>query len=699
MAKRIHVFAIRNTAPEVVREALTPLGNPEVNNVNGWCWFSSSVWGVASSKILEALQDLDGPLMLVTTEDACRWYLRLRQKGREAYIAMHEIPPCSQDEDAHDYNDFDLFNEEFEEDEESGCVEVSFGTPPIPESALSPLTFTDPFFEPYVEEYDEDDEEEEEYDDSPLGELCESYASLGLPLSDALIERLRAEPDDKVQEAFRETHADEMQNALVAFGIPHDRHVVLDVLMGRTVTSVELDWDIGNLPRFLAALGLGEHFDKMVTDAEIEERQLAEAEPENYAEGIVKKMATAKVTALTGGPLRVPMADVHLLFRAGYYTHKDMEAAFSACLPKGTVFSPPERVPSYLSVRETEGRLDIGCSSNDVFLVPASCAKLAKLLGALPNGTSLALHLKSDVVPSQQFQGTIQGEAWCLESSAPPLSATSLAEAIELFRDALAKQPLIAENDAEARAILEAAKTDYVLHDLPITQDGLTFTVARRWFNALATLFFRHRFGHLWDCSVAITEDKQSVENWRAFNQGLEESERLPVHEEVFLEGRATKIYEADMEAASRDEELTEEIKKLPARFKALAALGFDHLGNLVCEKVGKCVICAFANADESAFMAHYVWPYGTAWQDCFTPFKDGTSLTTTNGMNEGSITKLRILAHTCESKAPKKLMEAHRTGMDILKKQGIEEVRFNPSLEGFAQSLDDFLVKRLAEE
>lgn len=687
---------MRNSTPEAVREALAPLGEVEVTAVNGWCWFSSSVWGVASSKILAALEDFDGPILLATTEDACRWYLQLRAAGLDPYTAVHDFPPCHQSEGEDDYQDLNRFDEE---DCEEESEVLTFGAPSIPTSDLPPLTFTDPFFEPYEEaDEDEDFEEEEECDESLLARLCEEYALLGLPLSDAIVEQLRSVPDDQLQVTFLELHASEIQRALEHFSIPHDRQVVIDILCGRTVTSVEMDWDIGNLPRFLHALGLGPHFDKMVEDAEREEKQLADQEPENFAHPVIKAMAGVTTDRLLDGPISVPIEEAPLLFRAGFYTNEDVVGAFEARLPGKTTFQPADRVPRYLSVHEVGGKLEIGVSDNDVFLAATAFAKLGTLLAALPDGTELILHLRSKTVPRQQFCGSVREGQWHIETTTPPLLADVLVEAIALFRAALTQRHIMAHDDAEARSILEASKTDYTLSDSPPTQDGLALSVRSSHRNNLAILYFRYRFGNHWDCSAAIAENDHQLQEWNKLCETVDAAERLPTTERVLLQGQASKFYEADLDAASRDEEFSKEIEKLPVLRDAFAALGFEYLGAIVCEKIGKCIICGFLNQDEDTFAVQYIMPFGITSKDCFTPFKDGTSLTTTTGYDEGSIADLRILKHFCESQSPGSLVENHRKGREILTKHGIEKASIDPSLRGLARAMDEFLLKRLED-
>jgi len=707
MAKRIHVFALRNAPPEVVRAALAPLGQIEVSAANGWCWFCTSVWGLGAEKILEPFADFDGPLLFITTEDACRWYLRLRAKGQEPYLTVHEIPASSKDENARDFEDFDTFDED-DEEQFGGEMVVTIGSPPFPRTDLTPLESRDPFFEPYVE-YDEDfDDDDDDVDDDedigrkikPLEALCAAYEESGIPLSDSLVAELRDLPEDTLHDAFRELHAVEILEALERFNIPYDRQTVLDTLTGQSVTPVESDWDIGNLPRFLSALGFGPYFDDMVAEAEQEFRESLARKPENHSAAILKKMGGVTTVPLADGPLRLALEDSPLLFLAGYYTHEGAKAAFTAELPAGESFSPATRVPSYISIHERNGRLEIGALDNDVFLAPTACKKLGKTLADLPAGTALTLHLSGPKALRQQFRGTIEGGQWLIESTTVPLAAATLLDALSLFRAGHAKVPLLARDEAEVEAILDAVKTDFTLHDMPPARDGLALMAPRCNCKALATLFFRHRFGHVWDCSKAIAENEAKLANWRQINEDMAAAERLPVTEKVVLEGRAATFYEADLKADCLDELMVREIEKLPSLVEAQVALGLEYLGSLVCGKLGRCILCGFADVGAHAYAVHYIMPFGMTWKDCFTPCKDGTSLTTTNGyMGEGSIPQLRILEHRSEAQDFSGLLADHRKGRDLLKQNGIETTPVEPTLEGLAGAIDDFLVKRMANQ
>ena len=55
----------------------------------------ASVWGVAGSRLLEALGQLPGPTLLATTEDGSRWYLRLEKAGEEPFTASANAPRAS----------------------------------------------------------------------------------------------------------------------------------------------------------------------------------------------------------------------------------------------------------------------------------------------------------------------------------------------------------------------------------------------------------------------------------------------------------------------------------------------------------------------------------------------------------------------------------------------------------------------------
>ena len=61
-------------------------------------------------------------------------------------------------------------------------------------------------------------------------------------------------------------------DALEACGVPHDRAAVRAAIAGESVTEEEWGWDVGNLPRFLDAIGLGDVFPGWREEIEAERR-------------------------------------------------------------------------------------------------------------------------------------------------------------------------------------------------------------------------------------------------------------------------------------------------------------------------------------------------------------------------------------------------------------------------------------------
>ena len=84
----------------------------------------------------------------------------------------------------------------------------------------------------------------------------------------------------------REWHADRVADARAGAGIPHDRAAARAALLWEGMGDDERGGDLGNLPRLLAAPGLGGRWDDIVRQAEAPPEPPPEPAPEEAPEEV-----------------------------------------------------------------------------------------------------------------------------------------------------------------------------------------------------------------------------------------------------------------------------------------------------------------------------------------------------------------------------------------------------------------------------
>lgn len=696
MAVRRHIIAARNTTPEAFAAALASLKVSEVEVANGWCWAMASVWLTSSHELLLAAEVLEGPLFVVTTEDASRWRFHLRAKGLPPFDTVHEFQWISRDRYAAavEQDDWRDFSEEVDALEKPFIVEFP-DFPPLPGNRLAPLDFEDEFFEPYTDDENEEEEEETYQDYLPWESIVAAYDGNGSPLPPDIVDALPSLPNGEVYSRFLALHGAYIADGLDRFGIAHDRTATLHILTGENVTAREMESDVGNLWRFLDHLGLGPKFAEAV--AEYERVELPPQEPEDPALRIIKATSKLPLHELEGGPVRVPLREFFLLARLTYY--QDNYPDHVVCVRfDSAVDWPSGKAPSYATCYPVKRGFGVNISLDGVNapVLPKVRQRMGELCVSLPDGSKLELLAKGQYT-RVRLCGRVDGGTWLLESASVPLTADDVGEMLVLFRAAEACSPQVARDDDEAEAILDSAARHIMLCNDPPRRDGLELqTDGRNKTEVLGSLLFRRRFAHRWDFAKISAETAQNYKNWRKFEEELARQNALPATDKVLYEGEMSRFLEADYESRAMDSAMRAQAGAFRETDGAMEELGYTLLGAVVCEKVGGGILRCYASASERTFSTSYLLPFGQVWHDFCTHFSDDVSLTTGNGLTEGSFRSLRILVRHSTGTTLGEIRDEHREGVERLAGHGFIPNEIDASLEGVCRAMDEFLTRRL---
>src|SRR5690606_37659979 len=121
------------------------------------------------------------------------------------------------------------------------------------------------------------------------------------------------------------------------------------------------------------------------------------------------------------------------LIRAVSYLHEWPMAAFEAHLPAGgrALFS---EAPSYVTLHQEDRVVRLGITSSAPLEKRKSAAKIAGLLKALPDETSLELAAcRAEGGGGQRYVGRVRGGEWLIDSSFPAMDAATLQDALRVF--------------------------------------------------------------------------------------------------------------------------------------------------------------------------------------------------------------------------------------------------------------------------
>ncbi len=524
-------------------------------------------------------------------------------------------------------------------------------------------------------------------------------------------------PLEAMQKVTEENNA-AIAQAASAIGLPGAADELRAVLEGAGVPPEELGWDIGNLPRFLSALGLDGPFGDWRAQIETERREReqrrreAEANPDDLLIPLELTLAGVQEEAIEGGPVELSMEHLSLV---PWSCNREMTAGVRIVPPHGT---PPPDVSAVTYedpvMVQTPQSTRIGAHYQSKSTFIQLCAGVQPLLQTLPDETVVDLlcaeHREDEgttdlVIPEEEmtpemkemldaemeafqvntagdhlYRGKMRSGAWQVEACYPPASREDLEQACALFAFACRGEPLPV-SDEEAEAVLAAVEKDIYLHEEEIEHRGgaLVPDESPRF---LATQVFRQRFRHVWD-----VEQGEAIELalYKDFYEDPLDDE--PPRGEVLQKGGWSTFYHSTMEGWQG---LTaEDVAAMDGRMKEI---GLEPLGDMVAEAAGAIVLRAYGSPGARLLATWMVGAFDTRVVDMFTTFEEGGSLTTTTNPvvfsdEPAGLFKQKLLGGT-----PAQLFKMHREKLLELGEQGRAAAEQEVTLEGVARSIDEFM-------
>ena len=496
---------------------------------------------------------------------------------------------------------------------------------------------------------------------APFDLIADALNGMGAQIPEEFRTAVAHLPYSAAANRYREWHAEQVSNALTAAGIPHDPTAVRSVLLWENLTDNESGDDLGNLPRLLSVLGLGGQWDDWVRQAEApppEPEPEPEAEPqieddvpdeEDRFGPVLAIAGPLTLASVAGGSFALPLKDLTLIrfFVEALSIHDTAGVVLAVTLPPD---SDRARMPAPAeagvgAVELTEDGFRVGLGNHLWFgrddLKNQLGKGLARLLDHLPDGSTidLAFALADKAALTQRYRGRVEGGAWRIGETYPPLTREALAGGIDLARYAARdREKHKLRDEAEAEAVVELAKRDPNLWDMKIKRKGRTVWCESDIVGHLPKVIFRHRFAAHWDVAAHDREAAQleqaRLEMQRKIRRAGAEAARrraAPHDDEVLHRGKLGPYWRSDFARLEGLEQETRE--RIDA---ALDGLGFGRVGDLVAKKQRDIVLRTYASGDGLSYgllMAKRTMYLGFEF---FSRFADSSHLTTTtNAMAE----------------------------------------------------------------
>jgi len=237
-----------------LQDALAPVitGNIPVDlrEDGKWLWTAFSVWGVSAVKLKHCLQIVSAPTILVTSEDGCRWHLKIFRGSEQLVSLCHEFRYLSATES---------IDEDFEEETLEDDLVVA-GVARF-DNDFDQLTFL----------WDEEEaarivaEEKNEIAGFVAGQqIIKEQTELGMRLPDGLSQKLRSKTSpQKACWLLLEWQCKTIDDTLSQLGVSFDQERLAACFDPAVFSDEEADSDLGNMPRLVQTLGMTSAFAKV----------------------------------------------------------------------------------------------------------------------------------------------------------------------------------------------------------------------------------------------------------------------------------------------------------------------------------------------------------------------------------------------------------------------------------------------------
>lgn len=733
MAHRFHVVAARNVEAAVFEQALVSLA-PQVadqpadqpfrfGSSGDWHWALASVWQVGGDDIDRALATLPDAALRVTTSDGILWMLTVTGGG-EIFRGVHFFTWVGR-------TNWDEFVEQPPEDD-----------PDFPEFAPDNVAGIDRD-EPELQ-FLWDDEEAAGIASRARSEAApekpwQAYLEYGITFPAELIAKIEELPAHEGQRAAYYGHAEQIADALMKRGIPAQRDSLVQLLTIEPLTPQERESDLGNLPRFLAQLGIVGPFEELPQEQVPPPKQGIDwdgFQGRETMDAMVRLMRGHALAPVQGGPVVISFVDaVHLITLADYCDADD--GPFMVSLRFAGEDVPLADDWANLGSGEVEvarggGECAIAFKPTGYWLKIEDSREMAqhvlvRALSTLPDG--VGVDLVQSVARTQDrfhaYRGTICAGGLQLTAAHPPLDAAAVDEALELLRLTLNTKSIPIDNPAEEQRIREAHHD--ATGDKPrIRQGKVKPEPGGRHAVVRCKVITRFLGRGLWDIegaerrreeidrevaaalesvaasnAEAAANDPEAIRFREKFEAAVRQSKIVPRTDQLLFAGRVTNYFHAPLLALPQI--TPEEVSECD---RAMAELGFQWICDSASDRFGETITRAYAGPSVAVGlycrrMPNYDFS-GGFFYEFHTHFHDDSTLVTNDIEGATSIPKRRIFIRSYEGLAIERLFAKHIDGVERLARkrntEPMDHTQFSTPT-ALLQVADSLMSRFLGEE
>lgn len=404
-----------------------------------------------------------------------------------------------------------------------------------------------------------------------------------------------------------------------------------------------------------------------------------------------------------GGPVELPAHKLYQAFAFAWYASDSADPEVRVEFPPGEEGIPADVIPAHdlVAARREGATLRIGFEPTGAKWSPLQAVRAAAPgLAEVPDGSVVELACaqepdtpgrRPDAEGLIRLRGRVEGGRWKIAESYPALDAATLADALALGAACDGGGKFALRDEDEAEAVMKKVKKDEGIFgkNMPVRR-GLVVELPRpddtsssAW---IAMLIFRVRHAEALPSSGV---DDAMDDLFGKIAAQFAAAAEAPGKGELLLAGKAGTFHRNTSLDASPGSEIE-------AADRALAALGFGHLGDMTFSMAGDIVIRGYARDGGPSWVVLMRGKFGQKGADFVTRFADGWTLTTTTTSGQVNDPDKKCYKASVPADTPiAKLSATHDTRLRNLTKKHGAPVPAKADLRALAEEMDRFFSKK----
>ncbi|MFC1851997.1 hypothetical protein ACFL27_17530 [candidate division CSSED10-310 bacterium] len=413
--------------------------------------------------------------------------------------------------------------------------------------------------------------------------------------------------------------------------------------------------------------------------------------------------STLKEIALPGEPVEIPIQELKILFQIIWLADDGAQPAVFIKTPVQADINIQWDQVDAITHKINEGIIVGHEETGSKWGALRAIEDLSCLLMDLPSDTEMELLAAGELhLNRQRYKGMVRNKQFLITHTYPAMSREILLKALALSRQVEAGDFIQAETEQQANQVILDAEEELGLLKMKMEGKGCQIYARDEKGNpdpGLLAMVAYHLFQRMfkdgpWDFSEIEREEADCREAVDVLDQAVQKiahfifPKKSEFHDgAVVHQGKASRFGMSNITAMPHV--VPEDIEILDEEMKAL---GFQPLGDMVCEKISNVVIrcyaaensviygMAMAGADQKTFVVEF-----------YSNFDDQASISTSTMPGVESRHRKKIYRYSHPWSDYKDLFARHN---QTVADHNANPVTAQPTLKAYAETIDSFLVR-----